>query len=74
METGQWIKVRPGIPRETEHHYDAACVLALLATGLFGFLGCVALLSSDRKNEETGYRMLKVAEVTGDVAKTVCHC
>lgn len=73
-EHGQWIKVSPGSPRETEQRRDAVCVVALLATGLFSFLGCIALLSSNPQNEETGYRMLRVAEVTGDVANTVCRC
>lgn len=61
--------------KENEQRLTAiACVVALAVTGLVGFVGCLALVSSDRKNEEAGYRMLQVAKVTGDIAKTVCQC
>lgn len=74
MENEQWIKVKPGSPRDTEQLRTTACGVALLLTGLFGFLGCLALLSSDPKSEETGHRILKVAKVTGDLAERVCNC
>lgn len=68
-----WVRVKPGSPTKPQVRY-AVCLGALAVTGLFAFLGCLALLSSDPRNEATGYRMLKVAEVTGDIAESVCQC
>ena len=51
-----------------------ACSALIGVTTLLGLLGCIAALSSSRKDEEAGYRLLRVAKVSGDVAKSVCNC
>ena len=81
--TVKWGKVAQGVPvrsgsLENEggdtQVREVACGLLLGVTALFGLIGCFAALSSDPKDEETGYRLLKVAKTSGDVAKSVCNC
>jgi hypothetical protein len=79
----KWVKVAQGVPFRSSllgneggdtQIRDAACGLLLGVTALFGLIGCFAALSSDPRDEETGYRLLKVAKTSGDVAKSVCNC
>ncbi len=51
-----------------------ACSALIGVTMLLGFLGCVATFSSSPKDQEAGYRLIRVAKVSGDITKTVCNC
>lgn len=76
----EWVKVADGIPvrgslpRHKSPDEELLCRILVVVTGLVGLVGCFAALSSDPKDEETGYRLLRVAKASGDVAKSVCNC
>jgi hypothetical protein len=81
--TEKWVKVAQGVPVRSgllenkggnAQVRDVACGLLLGVSALFGLIGCFAAFSPDPKDEEMGYRLLKVAKTSGDVAKSVCNC
>ena len=54
--------------------HAVACSALIGVTMLLGFLGCVATFSSSPKDQEAGYRLIRISKVSGDVAKNVCNC
>jgi len=60
----EWVKVDDGIPvrdslpRHQSPEEELVCRILVVMTGLLGLVGCFAALSSDPKEEETGYRLL----------------
>ena len=81
--SGDWVKVSDGVPGRASTPINQGrnkgfrsgyCTFLLGTTTALTLLGLIALLSGGTKDEETGYRLLKVAKTSSDVAKSVCNC
>ena len=81
--TPEWGKASGSVPVRTSTPINQGgnkgvrsgyCTFLLGTTVALTLLGLIALLSSSPKDEEAGYRLLKVAKASGDVVKSVCNC